>query len=160
MSRSVSILFVCLGNICRSPTAHAIFRQKAIAENLPVIIESAGTSAYHEGAKPDARSIAAGHKRQYDFSDISSRKIKEQDFVDYDFILAMDHDNLAALKRKCPDEYQSKIKLFLTYSSQFADMVEVPDPYYGGAAGFELVLDLIEDASDGLIAAIKDKLKN
>ncbi|MBU2882236.1 low molecular weight phosphotyrosine protein phosphatase [Psychrosphaera sp. B3R10] len=153
-AKITSVLFVCLGNICRSPTAHAIFRQKAESIGLYIDVESAGTSAYHEGKRPDPRSVAAGKKRNYDFSDISSRKIKEQDFEHYDLILAMDNDNLASLKRRCPAEFQSKIKLMLAFSEKYNDVVEVPDPYYGGAAGFEFVLDLIEDASDGLISAI------
>lgn len=153
-TKYTSVLFVCLGNICRSPTAHAIFRQKAEALGLNIEVESAGTSAYHEGTRPDPRSVAAGKKRNYDFSAISSRKIKEQDFEYYDLILAMDNDNLASLRRRCPEEYQSKVRLMLEFSEKYADVIEVPDPYYGGAAGFEFVLDLLENASDGLVSAI------
>lgn len=153
-TKYTSVLFVCLGNICRSPTAHAIFRQKAEALGLNIEVESAGTSAYHEGTRPDPRSVAAGKKRNYDFSEISSRKIKEQDFEYYDLILAMDNDNLASLRRRCPEEYQSKVRLMLEFSEKYADVIEVPDPYYGGAAGFEFVLDLLENASDGLVSAI------
>lgn len=121
---------------------------------LNIEVESAGTSAYHEGTRPDPRSVAAGKKRNYDFSEISSRKIKEQDFEYYDLILAMDNDNLASLRRRCPEEYQSKVRLMLEFSEKYADVIEVPDPYYGGAAGFEFVLDLLENASDGLVSAI------
>lgn len=152
-----SVLFVCLGNICRSPTAHAVFRQKVKDAGILVEIESAGTSAYHEGAKPDPRSIAAGKKRNYDFSGIESRKIRDEDFEHYDYILAMDNDNLASLLNQCPSEYQHKVKLFLTFAENYGDTDEVPDPYYGGAAGFELVLDLIEDASKGLLQALNNK---
>lgn len=151
MAIQTSVLFVCLGNICRSPTAHAVFRQKVAQTSLDVEIESAGTSAYHEGSKPDPRSVAAGQKRDYDFSGISSRKIRDEDFEFYDYILAMDNDNLKSLLRRCPPEYSHKVMLFLTFSEQYKDVEEVPDPYYGGAAGFEFVLDLIEEASDGLI---------
>lgn len=147
----MKVLFVCLGNICRSPTAHAVFRQKVIEKQLTVETESAGTSAYHEGSKPDNRSIAAGNKRGYDFSKIVSRKVKPNDFQDYDLILAMDKENLKNLRKICPDEFSHKVKLMLEYSQTYAEYEEVPDPYYGGGAGFELVLDMIEDASDGLI---------
>lgn len=146
-----SVLFVCLGNICRSPTAHAVFRQKARLSGLSVETESAGTSAYHVGSKPDARSMQVGEKRDYDFSGIRSRKVFEQDFEDYDYILAMDNSNYNNLLAICPDHLKSKVKLFLEFSERFAQDEEVPDPYYGGAAGFELVLDMVEDASEGLV---------
>jgi len=147
----VKVLFVCLGNICRSPTAHAVFRQKVIDKQLTVEMESAGTSACHEGSKPDSRSIAAGNKRGYDFSKIVSRKVKPNDFREYDLILAMDKENLKNLRKICPDAFSHKVKLMLEYSQIFMEYEEVPDPYYGGGAGFELVLDMIEDASEGLI---------
>ena len=153
----MKLLFVCLGNICRSPTAHAVFRQKAKAAGLAVETESAGTSADHEGNKPDSRSVAVGQKRDYDFNGIVSRKVKPKDFGYYDLILAMDKDNLANLIRECPLEFRHKVKLMLEFSSIYADQKEVPDPYYGGAAGFELVLDMIEDASDGLIKHLKQE---
>ncbi len=151
----MKLLFVCLGNICRSPTAHAVFRHLAQIENVDVEVESAGTSAYHEGAKPDSRSQAVGDKRGYNFAGISSRKIRTSDFEDYDLILAMDKENLANLMKKCPEHLQAKVKLMLEFSDKFGEFEEVPDPYYGGAAGFELVLDMIEDASVGLLRYIK-----
>ena len=147
----IKVLFVCLGNICRSPTAHAVFRAKAKALNLPVEVESAGTSAYHVGSKPDVRSVKQGKKRNYDFAKIKSRKLLDDDFAYYDFILAMDNSNLDNILARCPEEHKHKVALFLNFAIAFKDEQEVPDPYYGGAAGFEYVLDLIEDASEGLI---------
>ena len=149
-----SILFVCMGNICRSPSAEAVFRHKANAAGLSLEIDSAGTIAYHQGNPPDSRSLKAGVARGYDFSDLKARKVKSSDFEHYDLILAMDNDNVHNLKKMAEPEYHYKIKLFLEYGQEFSE-TEVPDPYYGGSGGFELVLDLIEDASDGLIASLK-----
>lgn len=145
------VLFVCLGNICRSPTAHAVFRHKAKARRLSVEIESAGTSAYHQGAKPDQRSIAIGRERGYDFSAIYSRPIKDQDFMYYDEIYAMDASNLADLQRRCPAEFQEKLKLFLHFHPEYPAISEVPDPYYGGGKGFEVVMNLIEQGCDAVL---------
>lgn len=152
MSRQLkSVLFVCLGNICRSPTAHAVFRQKVKGTKLNVEIESAGTAGYHIGAKPDKRSIKHGTKRGYDFSELFARAVADTDFEYYDYILAMDNQNYADLAERCPPEYRHKVKRFLDFAIQYPEQEEVPDPYYGGSIGFEFVLDLIEDASDGLI---------
>ena len=145
------ILFVCLGNICRSPTAHAVFRHKAKQRQLQVEIESAGTSAYHEGAKPDQRSVRLGHERGYDFSAIYSRPVKDQDFAYYDEIYAMDAQNLTDLERRCPAEHQGKLKLFLQFHPDYPSIREVPDPYYGGVRGFERVMDLIEQGCDAVL---------
>ena len=156
MSRPVqTILFVCLGNICRSPTAHAVFRQKVGDKGLTIEIESAGTASYHIGALPDKRSMRHGQKRGYDFSGLTARAVKDSDFEYYDFILAMDHQNYTDLMNRCPVEYQTKVQHFLDYAKNFSEQREVPDPYYGGSEGFEYVLDLIEDASDGLIEYLK-----
>ena len=155
---AVKVLFVCLGNICRSPTAHAVFRNKALQSGLNVEVESAGTSAYHEGNRPDTRSMAAGQKRGYDFNGIVSRKVRVEDFDYYDLILAMDKDNLRNLLKICPNDSRHKIKLMLEFSEQYALDEEVPDPYYGGGAGFELVLDMIEDASAGLLVQVKSEM--
>lgn len=145
------VLFVCLGNICRSPTAHAVFRHKVNERRLQVEIESAGTSAYHQGAKPDQRSVTLGQQRGYDFSAIYSRPVKDQDFAYYDEIYAMDCQNLTALERRCPPEHRGKLKLFLQCHTEFPTVQEVPDPYYGGARGFELVMDLIEQGCDAVL---------
>jgi protein-tyrosine phosphatase len=146
---SPSILFVCLGNICRSPSAQGVFTQKAKSVGLDFKIDSAGTAGYHHGAPPDKRSQQVANARGYDLSRLKCRKVNEEDFITFDLILGMDEANMRDLKRKCPEEYHSKLQLFLDYAE--ADFDEVPDPYYGGKRSFELVLDLIEDASDGLL---------
>ena len=149
--QSQSVLFVCLGNICRSPTAHAVFRQKVSETALNIEIDSAGTAGYHVGASPDPRSVAHGTNRGYDFSQLFARAVKQTDFEHYDHVLAMDAQNYQDLMNLCPVEYQHKVQLFLTFANNYPNQNEVPDPYYGGEQGFEFVLDLVEDASDGLI---------
>lgn len=153
MKQSTSVLFVCLGNICRSPTAEAVFKKKAAEAGLDIDIDSAGTHGYHIGKPADKRSQAAGIERGYSFKGLKCRRVDESDFERFDYILAMDSSNLANLHGMAPGQHHNKIKLFL----DFADVEdkEVPDPYYGGKRGFELVLDLIEEASDGLIVHIK-----
>ncbi|NDV90940.1 low molecular weight phosphotyrosine protein phosphatase [Alteromonas sp. 345S023] len=153
MSEKTSLLFVCLGNICRSPTAEAVFIRKAADAGLDLIIDSAGTHGYHIGKAPDKRSQSAGTARGYSFKGLKCRRVDESDFEKFDYILAMDKSNLDNLHKICPSEYQHKIHLFLALAG--ADEEEVPDPYYGGKGGFELVLDLIEDAADGLIEHLK-----
>lgn len=150
-----SVLFVCLGNICRSPTAEGVFTSKAKLQGLDIEVDSAGTAGYHTGASPDPRSEQAAEKRGYDLSHLRSRKVEPSDFKEFDYIVAMDKSNLADLHGACPSEYQHKISLFLSYGQSSHD--EVPDPYYGGDKGFELVLDLIEDAADGLIQTITSR---
>ncbi len=145
------LLFVCLGNICRSPTAHAVMRQKLAQAGLSVEVESAGTSASHKGDAPDPRSAREGERHGYSFSGIRSRQVLDSDFAYYDLILAMDHDNLAELKRRCPGPLQHKLQLFLQYHPAYPQYTEVPDPYYGGSKGFSLVLQLIEQSCDGLL---------
>ena len=142
-----SILFVCLGNICRSPTAEAVFRARS--GNSGIIIDSAGTGAWHVGNGPDPRSRAEGEKRGYSFAGQAARKVRIQDFHDFDIILAMDASNLSDLKSIRPPNGTAELSLFLPNNS------DVPDPYYGGPDGFSRVVDLIEDASDHWL----DKLK-
>jgi len=149
-----SVLFICLGNICRSPTAEAVFRKRAHAAGLDVHIDSAGTGRWHEGEPPDPRAIAAGRKRGYSFEGQTGRQVERNDFFTFDYILAMDRDNLAKLTPQCPPETADKLHLFLHFAPG-VQTDEVPDPYYGGARGFETVLDLIEAASDGLIKTLK-----
>lgn len=157
-NKPLSVLFVCLGNICRSPTAHAIFRQKVADTNLNIHIDSAGTAGYHIGAKPDPRSVKHGEKRGYDFSGLSASAVQDSHFEQFDFILAMDKSNYKDLVARCPEQHQHKVQLFLDYSATYPDQQEVPDPYYGGAPGFEFVINLVEDASDGLIKHIENQI--
>lgn len=148
-----AVLFVCLGNICRSPSAEAVFRQKAKQRGLNLFIDSAGTMGYHTGSPPDERSQQAGEARGYDFSDLKCRRVVEGDFDQFDYIVAMDHDNVTQLQEKAPQGTADKIVLFMGFSREDIDIV--PDPYYGGKKGFEYVLDLIESASDGLLDHIQ-----
>ena len=148
------VLFVCLGNICRSPTAEAVFRKMAKDANLSVEIDSAGTIATHTGEQPDSRSMKHGRMRGYDFHGQFSRKVKQSDFQYFDHIFAMDNSNYRDLQQQCPPDLQNKVRLFLSLSNDPEQ--EVPDPYYGGDAGFEQVLDLVENASRALISQLKD----
>ncbi len=145
----MKILFVCLGNICRSPTAHAVFRQLATTQGLICEVESAGTSASHKGDAPDPRSIKAAP--DYSFKGIKSRPVLSSDFVEYDLILAMDQQNLADLTRRCPPEQQHKLKLLMQFHPEFPKWQEVPDPYYGGPRGFTVVFNLIEQCCQQLV---------
>ncbi len=156
---TVSVLFVCMGNICRSPTAHGAFRQRVAAAGLSdrILVESAGTHAYHVGHPADDRSQAAALKRGYDLGDLRARLVSKRDFSRFDYILAMDEANVADLKRNTPEGLTVQPRLFMEYSARFAGR-EVPDPYTGGPQGFEDVLDMIEDACNGLLEAIKKEL--
>ena len=158
MAAKTSVLFVCMGNICRSPTAEGVFRHRAAAAGLAdrLVIDSAGTHGYHVGEPPDARSMEHAANRGYDLSAQRSRKVVASDFENFDHVLAMDHDNLRLLEAACPPQHRHKLGLFMAHASR-SDSDVVPDPYYGGGRGFDLVLDYIEDASDGLIAALKMK---
>ncbi|MBE3685130.1 low molecular weight phosphotyrosine protein phosphatase [Vibrio parahaemolyticus] len=139
------ILVVCMGNICRSPTGEAVLRAKAEELGVDVDIDSAGTIGYHTGNTPDTRAMAAGKQRGYSFKGMRARQVSVQDFEDFDLVLAADKANLADLLDICPVEHRHKVSLFLSHSNSSYD--EIPDPYYGGDDGFELVLDLIEEAS-------------
>lgn len=150
------VLFVCLGNICRSPTAEAVFRGKLAELNLQhqYHIDSCGTAAYHCGEAPDKRAQQAANKRGYPMSDLRARQLTASDFEEFDYLLAMDRANAAEMQRQAPKKHRKKIQLFLEFGD--SQHLEVPDPYYGGAAGFDLVLDLVENACDGLIAHIEN----
>jgi protein-tyrosine phosphatase len=146
---------VCLGNICRSPTAEAVFRAQVTAAGLGHLIEvdSAGTSDWHLGEPPDPRSMRAAAERLYDLSPLRARQFSANDFEDFDYILAMDQQNLAALEERCPVSYQEKLGLFLDYGNTGWD--EVPDPYNADKDGFDLVLDLVETACADLLATLQ-----
>lgn len=149
------VLFVCMGNICRSPTAEGVFRHLVGQQGLAakIIIDSAGTHDYHIGDPPDARSQAAAARRGYDLSGLRARQVARDDFTTFDYILAMDEANLGLLRQQCPQDYRDRLKLFLEFADDGA-LREVPDPYYGGAQGFERVLDLVEQAARGLLREI------
>ncbi len=159
-TQQLSVLFVCLGNICRSPTAHGVFEHLVSARGLDssIRVESAGTGAYHIGSEPDHRSIKVASQRGYDLSHLRAQKALAEDFHRYDYILAMDNDNLRNLQKLAPENPRAKLQLLLDFSSQ-QQFSEVPDPYYGGARGFDLVLDLIEDASEGLLNQLQRQLQ-
>lgn len=144
-----SVLFVCLGNICRSPSAEAVFKKKADDSGLSITIDSAGTAGYHKGVTPDKRSQAVGIEKGYNFKGLKCRKVVVQDFKNFDYILGMDKQNIVDLLDACPEEFQHKVSLFLSFCD--SEEQEVPDPYYGGKGGFEYVLDLIEQGADGLV---------
>jgi protein-tyrosine phosphatase len=151
---SATVLFVCLGNICRSPTAEAVFRKRATDAGLNLRIESAGTGGWHRGEPPDPRARDAGELRGYSFAGQEARKVEQNDFAVFDLILAMDQRNHTDLHAACPKPHRGKIKLFLDFAPHLT-VREVPDPYYGGADGFDQVLDLVEAASDGLITKLR-----
>ena len=156
--RKISVLFVCMGNICRSPTAHGVFLdviQKAgLADDIAV--DSAGTHAYHVSEAPDPRAQEAALKRNVDLSMLRARKAVREDFLEFDYVLAMDTSNYQHLQALAPGEHNAQLKLFLDYAPKLG-LKEVPDPYYGGKNGFERVLDLIETASQGLLNDLKKK---
>ena len=154
--KKVGVLFVCMGNICRSPTAEGFFRKVVTDAGLAeaIHIESAGTHAYHVGAAPDRRAQAAAERRGVTLSSIRARRITEEDFATFDHILVMDKDNLGELLERAPEEHRSKVRLFLEFAGT-GPSAEVPDPYYGNASGFELVLDLVEQASERLLKQIQ-----
>jgi protein-tyrosine phosphatase len=156
-SRNYRILFVCLGNICRSPTAEAVFRVIAAREapELELTIGSAGTADYHIGAAPDARAQEAARRRKYDMSALRARQVEPRDFERFDLILAMDRSNWAELQQLAPASARERVRLFLEFAPD-VEVSDVPDPYYGGVNGFEEVLDLIETASLGLIRHLRE----
>ena len=149
------ILFVCMGNICRSPSAEGVFRHVLArrAPELVIEIDSAGTHDYHVGEPPDARALAAARRRGIDISALRARGVVDDDFERFDLILAMDDDNVRELKRRAHRDRHERIRLIMEYAPQAARRA-VPDPYYGGEQGFEEVLDLLEEAADGLIDAL------
>jgi protein-tyrosine phosphatase len=156
----VRILFVCLGNICRSPTAEAVLRELAAREapELTLEVDSAGTAAYHVGQPPDPRTRAAAARRGYDLGALRARAVEPADFERFDLILAMDRDNLKSLLRRAPSHAHERLRLFLEFSPDAAPE-DVPDPYYGGPNGFEEVLDLVEAATRGLLSHLRQRTR-
>lgn len=155
------ILFVCMGNICRSPTAEGVFR-KLLAERAPeleVVIDSAGTHGYHDGAPPDPRACRAAERRGIDLRPLRARRVTPEDFERFELVLAMDEQNREFLLEVCPPEYQHRVRLLLEFAPHLS-LREVPDPYYGGSTGFERVLDLVEEAAVGLIEHLRNTPKS
>ncbi len=155
----ISVLFVCMGNICRSPTAEGVFRKMVSDAGLDdwVHVDSAGTHAYHTNEPPDRRARAAAERRGVLLDDIRARRLSEEDFQRFDYILAMDEDNLHLILEAKGDEHLTDVRLFLEFAADSL-LTEVPDPYYGGSAGFEKVLDLIEEASRGLLETLQSRV--
>ncbi len=142
------VLFVCTGNICRSPTAEGVLRHLARDANVPIHVESAGTHDYHVGNAPDQRSQQHARGRGYDLSTQRARQVRRRDFEEFDLIVAMDRGHLEILQDNCPEQHQHKLRMLVQGH-------DVPDPYYGGAEGFEQVLDMVEAACLGLVSEIK-----
>jgi len=159
MSKQVSVLFVCLGNICRSPTAHAVFRNKVADSGLSesVRIDSAGTGHWHVGKPADRRASQVAASKGIEMADLRARQVDLGDLIAFDYVLAMDEANFQDLKAMALPEHHAKIHRFLDFAPQYEE-TQVPDPYYGGADGFEWVFELVEAASDGLIAQIEQDL--
>lgn len=157
----MKVLFVCMGNICRSPTAEGVFRRMLAEQDppLPIEVDSAGTHGYHVGSPPDRRAVAAGKARGLDLASLRARRLSAEDFERFDLILAMDRDNLAELEAIAPRNGRARTALLLDYAPDAA-LREVPDPYYGGVNGFEQVLDLVESACVGLLADIRRRLES
>ena len=154
----VKILFVCMGNICRSPTAQGVFESLVAADGLEerIEIDSAGTHAYHVGEGPDQRATRAAAQRGIDLSGQQARSVAAEDFEYFDYVLAMDSSNLDDLQAMCPDQYQDRIRLLLAFAGDLTEQ-DVPDPYYGGSQGFERVLDLIEQGARGLLQDVRQR---
>jgi protein-tyrosine phosphatase len=159
MSTQIRILFVCTGNICRSPTAEGVFKRYVAEAGLAerIASDSAGTVDYHVGEPPDARAQLAASRRGYDLSTLRGRQVSHRDFADFDYLLAMDETNLHALVRLCPPQHTHKLKLLMEFSP-IAGSREVPDPYYSGPKGFEQVLDMVEQAAQGLLRHLRAQI--
>jgi protein-tyrosine phosphatase len=154
----VRVLFVCMGNICRSPTAHGVFEALVRSEGLEHLIEvdSAGTHAYHVGELPDRRAQEVALRRGLDLDYQRARRVARGDMEDFDYILAMDEANLQDLRQICPEPSLEKLSLFMSFAPHYGQR-EVPDPYYGGEQGFERVFDMVEEASKGLLEVIRSR---
>jgi len=155
-----SVVFVCTGNICRSPTAEGVFLRLVQDAGLSerIIVDSAGTHDYHVGEPPDARSVEAAARRGYNLSGLRARKFEREDFQRFDLVLAMDRDNRGILARLAQPSAGHRLRMIMDYARQFQE-IEVPDPYYGGPDSFDRVLDMIEDAAQGLLESMRAGLK-
>ena len=155
----IKILFVCMGNICRSPTAEGVFRNLVAEEQLDIgiIADSAGTHDYHTGESPDARGVAAARRRGIEIGGQRARAVREDDFVEFDLILAMDSDNERGLRSLCPSDYDDRIMQVMEFAPELRER-EVPDPYYVGGQGFEKVLDMLDLCMEGLMDELYDRL--
>ena len=155
----IRVLFVCMGNICRSPTAHGIFESLVQKEGLAhrIEVDSAGTHAYHVGEPPDSRSQEIALARGVDLSGQRARRVLPDDFLRFDYLLAMDRDNYRELQRICPTGMEDKLRLFMEFAPEYG-VQEVPDPYYGGSGGFERVFRMVEEAANGLLDTIRIEL--
>jgi protein-tyrosine phosphatase len=153
---AVRVLFVCLGNICRSPTAHGVFESLVASRGLDqaIAVDSCGTGDWHVGHPPDRRAAAEALKRGYEIGHLRARQVVPADFSRFHYILAMDRTNLADLQAMCPPEFSGQLDLFLSYAPGVG-LDEVPDPYYGSDDGFSRVLNLVEEASEGLLEEIR-----
>lgn len=151
-----------MGNICRSPTAEVVFRHQVTTSGLDHLIgiDSAGTHDYHPGKAPDIRSQNAAARRGYNMKDLRARQVQARDFQIFDYILAMDKHNLSLLRAQCPAQFTYKLGLLVRYSKRPFLTEEVPDPYFGGEQGFEVVLDMIEDAAAGLLEVIRERVSD
>ncbi len=156
--KKVNVLFVCMGNICRSPLAHGLFEDLVEKEGLSdvIVVDSAGTHAYHVGEQPDPRSQQTALRHGIDLSGQRARRVAGTDFDRFDYILAMDQDNFSILDDKCPEEHRHKLSLFMEFAPERPER-EVPDPYYGGPDGFDRVYDMVETASIGLLQEIRNR---
>jgi protein-tyrosine phosphatase len=154
----INVLFVCMGNICRSPTAHGVFANLVAQANLQhvITVDSAGTHAYHIGEAPDQRSQQTASIRGIDLSNLKARKVLVHDFAEFDYILVMDQANLNNLRTMIPRNTKARVQLFMDYAQRWQER-EIPDPYYGGTQGFERVLDMVEDAAEGLLLHLRQQ---
>lgn len=157
--KKLAVLFVCMGNICRSPTAQGVFRQLLQQEGLSELVEvdSAGTHGYHVGQPPDARAQRAALARGIGLSDLRARQAQAEDFFRFDYVVAMDRENLRLLSGLCPRGYEHRLCLLMDFAPDLG-VSEVPDPYYGGASGFDRVYDLVQAAAQGLLFDIRQRL--
>ena len=155
----IRVLLVCMGNICRSPLAHGVVRQRLRDSGMAsrIHLDSAGTHGYHAGSAPDDRAQAAARRRGIDISDLRARSVEPSDFESFDLILAMDDENMEALREDASDAQHRKIYLFMEYTVGDTGR-SVPDPYYGGSIGFERVLDMVEEAAEGLLIRLQAEL--